>query len=82
MTATKLAELPDVLTISEAAGVLRIGQRQLRQLINRHELYAARIGRSVRIPRASIETFLAGPRNDDDHQPTRLAVVEGRGHRS
>lgn len=80
MTATKLSELPDVLTIAEAAGVLRIGQRQLRQLIARHELYAARIGRSVRIPRASIESFLADPRND--HQPARLAVVEGRGHRS
>lgn len=54
--------------------MLRIGQRQLRQLINRHELYAARIGRSVRIPRASVETFLAGPHDD---QGPQLAVVEG-----
>jgi excisionase family DNA binding protein len=79
MTATKLSELPDVLTVAEAASVLRIGQRQLRQLIARRELYAARIGtRSLRIPRASVETFLAGPHDD---QGPQLAVVEG-GRRS
>jgi len=76
-TLAKLNELPDVLTVAEAASVLRIGQRQLRQLLSRRELYAARIGRSIRIPRSSIEAFLVGPEKEDDHQPTQLAVVTG-----
>lgn len=71
-----LDDLPLVLTVAEAADVLRIGQRQLRQLIARRELYAARVGRSIRIPRSSIETFLSGPR-DDDHKVGALALVEG-----
>ncbi len=79
MTATKLVELPDVLTVAEAARYLRVGTRQLRALISRHELYAARIGRSIRIPRSSIEAFLAGPGNE--HEGAQLAVVDG-GRRS
>lgn len=75
LTVTKLVELPDVLTVGEAARYLRVGERQLRALISRHELYAARIGRSIRIPRSSIAAFLAGPQND--HPGAPLAVVEG-----
>jgi len=54
-----LSDFGEVLTVVEAASVLRVGQRQLRQLIARHELYAARVGRSIRIPRVSVEAFLA-----------------------
>jgi excisionase family DNA binding protein len=75
----KLTDLPLVLTVDEARKVMRIGARQLRQAIARREIYAVKVGRSIRIPRTSIEAWLAGPRTD--HQGAQLAVVEG-GRRS
>lgn len=55
-----LAEAPDVLTVAEAAQLLRIGRNQAYELINRGDLYAARIGRSIRVPKATLVAYLEG----------------------
>ena len=56
-----LSELPLVLTVDEARRVLRVGRRQLYEAIARRDVYAVKIGRSIRIPRSSIEAWLACP---------------------
>jgi excisionase family DNA binding protein len=73
MTATTLDDLPLVLTVSEASRVMRVGPRLVRRAIDRHELYAAKIGRTIRIPRASVERWLEGA----SHAQPELSVVEG-----
>ena len=54
-------ELPLVLTVDEARRVLRIGRRQLYQAIARRDVHTVKVGRSIRIPRSSLETWLADP---------------------
>jgi excisionase family DNA binding protein len=53
-----LATLPEVLTVREAAAILRIGRNQLYQVIGRGELGAVRIGRSIRIPKHALLALL------------------------
>jgi excisionase family DNA binding protein len=60
---TTLATLPEVLTVREAAAILRVGRNQLYQAITRGELGAVRIGRSIRIPKqALLDLLAASPR--------------------
>ena len=54
-----LATLPEVLTIREAAAILRIGRNQLYQAVGRGEVGAVRIGRSIRIPKQALLDLLA-----------------------
>jgi excisionase family DNA binding protein len=54
-----LATLPEVLTVREAAAILRVGRNQLYQAIGRGELGAVRIGRSIRIPKHALLDLLA-----------------------
>jgi excisionase family DNA binding protein len=54
-----LANLPEVLTVREAAAILRVGRNQLYQAIARGELGAVRIGRSIRIPKHALLDLLA-----------------------
>ena|SRR5215211_136735 len=54
-----LATLPEVLTVREAAAILRIGRNQLYQAIARGELGAVHIGRSIRIPKQALLDLLA-----------------------
>jgi excisionase family DNA binding protein len=54
-----LATLPEVLTVPEAAAILRVGRNQLYQAIARGELGAVHIGRSIRIPKTALLTLLA-----------------------
>ena len=60
-------ELPLVLTVDEARRVLRIGRRQLYEAIARRDLHTVKFGRSIRIPRSSLEAWLADP----DPQPAQ-----------
>jgi excisionase family DNA binding protein len=53
-----LATLPEVLTVREAAAILRIGRNQLYQAVARGELDAVRIGRSIRIPKQTLLDLL------------------------
>jgi excisionase family DNA binding protein len=57
----RLAELPDVLTVTEAAEFLRLGRNSVYQAIQRKELPSVRVGRRVLIPKESLERFLAAP---------------------
>jgi excisionase family DNA binding protein len=54
-------ELPLVLTVDEARRVLRIGRRQLYQAIARRDVHTVKVGRSIRIPRSSLEAWLTEP---------------------
>jgi excisionase family DNA binding protein len=54
-----LATLPEVLTVREAAAILRVGRNQLYQAIARGELGAVHIGRSIRIPKHALLELLA-----------------------
>ena len=54
-----LATLPEVLTVREAAAILRVGRNQLYQAIAGGELSAIRIGRSIRIPKQALLDLLA-----------------------
>ena len=51
---TTLATLPEVITVREAAAILRVGRNQLYQTVARGELGAVRIGRSIRIPKHAL----------------------------
>jgi excisionase family DNA binding protein len=53
-----LAVLPVVLTVREAAAILRVGRNQLYQAVGRGELGAVRIGRSIRIPKQALVGLL------------------------
>jgi excisionase family DNA binding protein len=60
-----LDDLPEVLTVEEAAAVLRIGRgaayelaRQWRETGGRAGLPVVTLGRSLRVPRAALRRFL------------------------
>ncbi len=63
-----LGELPEVLTIEEAAAVLRIGRTAAYALARRYRVSEGRqglpvvsLGRSLRVPRRALEAILADP---------------------
>jgi excisionase family DNA binding protein len=58
--AATLERLPEVLTVREAAAILRIGRNQLYEAVARGELRVLRIGRSIRIPKQALLDLLAG----------------------
>ncbi len=55
-----LADLPSVLTSKEAARVLRVGVREVRQLVDSGQLPGARFGprRVIRIAKSALLTLL------------------------
>jgi excisionase family DNA binding protein len=60
-----LDELPEVLTVEEAAEILRIGRgtayelaRQWRETNGRHGLPVVVLGRSLRVPRSALAQML------------------------
>lgn len=50
--------LPDVLTVEEVQGVLRIGRTQTYSLIHAGRLPAMRIGNAFRIPKSKLLEFM------------------------
>lgn len=63
-----LEDLPEVLTVGEAAAVLRIGRgaayelaRQWRETNGAEGLPVVSLGRSLRVPRAALRRFLDTP---------------------
>lgn len=78
---TSLAQFPDLLTVEEAAAVLRIGRasayemaRAWRASGGREGLPVLSLGRSLRVPRAVLENMVALREGDgaepDDEQAT------------
>lgn len=53
-----LERLPEVLTVREAAAILRVGRNQLYEAVARGELRAIHIGRSIRIPKQTLLDLL------------------------
>ena len=49
---------PLLVTVPEAAKILQIGRRQLWEIVWRDEIPVVRFGRSVRIARVALETFV------------------------
>jgi excisionase family DNA binding protein len=62
---TRLADLPDVLTVREAARLLRVGRNSVYEAVRRNELPSVRIGRRLLIPKHALEDFLRGHSNGD-----------------
>ena len=72
---------PDVLTVEEAAQILRIGRNSAYGLARRwidtggeEGLPAIRLGRCLRVPRSALEQLL-GCRLDDEQDPADMAAV-------
>lgn len=55
-----LADAPDVLTVNEAATLLRVGRNAAYELVRSRRLYGAHIGHSIRIPKSALVAFLEG----------------------
>jgi excisionase family DNA binding protein len=53
---------PMLLTIREAAGVLRIGRSTVYELIGRGDIEVVHIGRAVRVPVDALRVFVEGCR--------------------
>lgn len=53
----------ELLTIKEVQGQLRVSRGTVDKLIRRGELTSIRIGRSIRVPAASLEAFIAAQIN-------------------
>lgn len=71
-------ELPDVLTVEDFAKFARIGRRQAYAAVARGDIYSARFGRSLRIPKRAVARWLEGGEDENGQAPTpRLAVVGG-----
>lgn len=70
--------LPDVLTSREAAGALRMGIKELRALIDRGELPAARLGprRVIRIAKEAVLRLLRGEPADRGDRAERGEPAE------
>ena len=75
-----LAMMPEVLTVREAAAILRVGRNQLYQAVARGQLGAIRIGRSIRIPRHALLALLAstGPLTGSSHEQPRQPATQVR----
>ena len=65
---------PVLLTLEEAAEVLRIGRTRMFALVGRGEVRSVRIGSSRRVPMAAIEEYVEGLLGAVDGVVTRPAV--------
>lgn len=68
-----MAELPLVLTVEEAAELLRIGRGAAYEAARRGQLPTIRIGRSLRVPRHALEGMLG--LGNDSRPADRPAAV-------
>ncbi len=50
---------PDLLTVPEAAKFLRISRNLAYELVARRELPCVRLGRVIRVPRTSLDAWIA-----------------------
>ena len=57
-------EYPDILTIPQVAKALGIGIKAAYALVNDKKLGAVRVGRSIKVPKFSLEEFVKTARNN------------------
>ena len=65
-------DVPAVLTVEEAAVLLRIGRQSAYQAVRAGEIPTIRVGRRLLVPRARLERMLGG--GDETNNPTRDAA--------
>jgi excisionase family DNA binding protein len=51
--------VPDIMTLSEAAAYMRVGEEDVLEVIKSGELKAKKIGRSYRVSKEAIDEFLS-----------------------
>lgn len=51
-------EYPDILTVSQVAQALGIGKKAAYALVNQREIGAIRVGRTIKVPKFSLEEFV------------------------
>lgn len=78
-------ELPDVLTVEEAAHVLRIGRNSAYGLARKwidtdgaEGLPVVRLGRCLRVPRSALEQLLGGQLRGDNAGGTVIPISRSR----
>jgi excisionase family DNA binding protein len=59
-TTRQLQQLPDALTVPEAARVLRIGRNSAYEAIRRQEIPSVRLGRRLLVPKQALLRLLSG----------------------
>lgn len=64
-----------LLTVEEAATVLRIGRNMCYELIRRGEIPAIRLGRLIRVPSHALNRWIAAESGIDDDPVAPTAVV-------
>ncbi len=57
-------DYPDILTISQVAKALGIGQKAAYALVKENKLGAIYIGRTIKVPKFSLEEFVKTARNN------------------
>ena len=57
-------EYPDILTVSQVAQALGIGRKAAYALVNDKKLGAVRVGRTIKVPKFSLEEFIRTARNN------------------
>lgn len=57
-------DYPDILTIPQVAQALGIGRKAAYALVNAKKLGAIRVGRSIKVPKFSLEEFVKTARNN------------------
>src|ERR1700733_7145102 len=73
---TSFEDLPAVLTVEEAASVLRIGRSCAYAAVRAGEIPSIRVGRAIRIPTHRLEVLLGRPQNDEEPGGNRLFVAD------
>ena len=57
-------EYPDILTVPQVAQVLGVGRKAVYDLVNNKILGAIRVGRSIKVPKFSLEEYVKTARNN------------------
>lgn len=57
----RLDDAPDLLKVSEAAAILRVGRNAVYEMVTSGELASLRIGGRIRIPRWVVAEFIGLP---------------------
>ncbi len=77
--------VPDLLTVEEAARVLRIGRSAAYALAGRFlatggrdGIPAIRVGRQLRVPRCALEQFMGTPISDVPTKTARISTVKAQ----
>lgn len=57
-------EYPDILTVPQVAQALGVGRKAVYDLVNNKILGAIRVGRTIKVPKFSLEEYVKTARNN------------------